>query len=41
MNMTEGDSRQICFSSDIGSDISYEVQVGVLEKGSNPATRGN
>ena len=40
VNITEGDNRQICFSSDIGSDVSYEVQVGVRPKGSSPATRG-
>ena len=40
MNITEGDNRQICFSTDIGSDVSYEVQVDVHPKGSSPAIRG-
>ena len=40
MNITEGDNRQICFSSDIGSAVSYQVLVGVRPKGSSPATRG-
>ena len=39
VNITEGGSRQICFSSDIGSDVPYEVMVGVRQKGS-PALRG-
>ena len=39
VNVTEGGSRQICFSSDIGSDVPYEVIVGVRQKGS-PALRG-
>ena len=39
VNITEGGNRQICFSSDIGSAVSYMVQVGVRQKGS-PATRG-
>jgi hypothetical protein len=39
VNVTEGGNRQICFSSDIGSDVPYDVQVGVRQKGS-PALRG-
>lgn len=39
VDITEGDGRQICFTSDIGSAVPYEVQVGVRQKGT-PATRG-
>ena len=39
LNITEGGNRQVCFSSDIGSDEPYDVQVSVRQKGS-PALRG-
>ena len=41
VNITEGDNMQICFTSDIGSDVPYEVRVGVSPKGASSATRGN
>ena len=43
VNITEGDMRLICFSSDIGSDVLYPVQVRVDSKGDGAieATNGN
>ena len=36
----EGNDRQVCFSSNIGTARPYDVTVGVREKGSSPATSG-
>ena len=36
----EGDNRQVCFSSDIGTAQPYDVMVGAREKGASPATQG-
>ena len=40
VNILEGEDRRVCFRSDIGTAAPYEVEVGVREKGANPATRG-
>ena len=36
----EGEDKQVCFNSDIGTAQAYDVTVGVREKGSTPATSG-
>ena len=38
--INEGRDEQVCFTSDIGTAVPYQVRVGVREKGDNPATRG-
>ena len=38
VTIPEGDDRQVCFSTNIGTAVPYEVEVGVREKGANPAT---
>ena len=40
VTITEGDDGEVCFRSDTGTAAPYEVEVGVREKGSNPATQG-
>ena len=40
VNIPEGDNRQVCFSSDIGTAQPYTVMVGARGKGASPATRG-
>ena len=40
VNIPEGENRQVCFSSDIGTAQSYNVMVGAREKGASPAMRG-
>ena len=40
VDIPEGGSREVCFSSDIGTVQSYNVMVGARQKGANPAIRG-
>ena len=40
VTIPEGDDRQVCFNTNIGTAVPYEVEVGVREKGSYPATQG-
>ena len=38
VTMSEGDNRQLCFMSNIGTVQSYDVSVAVRGKGANPAS---
>ena len=40
VNIPEGGDREVCFTSDIGTAVPYQVRVGARNKGANPATRG-
>lgn len=40
VTIPEGEDREVCFTSNIGTAVPYEVNVGVREKGLNPAARG-
>ena len=40
VTIPEGENRQVCFSSDIGTAQPYDVMVGAREKGTSPATQG-
>ena len=40
VTIPEGENRQVCYSSDIGTAQPYDVMVGAHEKGASPATQG-
>ena len=40
VTIPEGDNRQVCFNSNIGTAQPYVVTVEVRGKGDSPATRG-
>ena len=40
VTIPEGENRQVCFNSSIGTARPYDVRVDIRGKGANPATRG-